>query len=137
MDSKRCPACGADKPVADFGRNKRRPDGLQVECRPCKQVRDRDHYARNAPAYAEQRGRPETRRRLQAWRHGLTAEQLQALIDRFDGLCWICRKAPGAVVDHCHTTERRRGWLCHLCNAGLGYFQDDPERLRAAAAYLE
>jgi hypothetical protein len=41
------------------------------------------------------------------------------------------------VVDHCHDTGAVRALLCIQCNAGLGHFDHNPARLRAAASYVE
>jgi hypothetical protein len=40
-------------------------------------------------------------------------------------------------VDHCHTTKKIRGLLCHHCNTALGKFRDSPEILTKAIQYLE
>jgi hypothetical protein len=53
-----------------------------------------------------------------------------------DRTCEICG-APAAGLDHDHETGKGRGWLCSPCNSGIGQFHDNPQLLRAAAAYLE
>ena len=40
------------------------------------------------------------------------------------------------VLDHCHYTDKFRGWLCHLCNRALGCFKDDVNMLQRAIEYL-
>lgn len=40
------------------------------------------------------------------------------------------------VIDHCHETEKFRGWLCHKCNRALGGFDDSEETLERAIEYL-
>ena len=51
----------------------------------------------------------------------------------------ICKRAPqrGLCVDHCHASGKVRGLLCRKCNMGLGLYDENPEFVRAALAYLE
>lgn len=54
--------------------------------------------------------------------------------------CECCGGLPGTRAlhwDHCHVTGKFRGWLCHMCNVGIGCLQDNIEGLRWALAYLE
>ena len=52
------------------------------------------------------------------------------------GPCELCKTETKLHYDHDHATGEFRGWLCILCNRGLGMFRDNPERLIAAIAYL-
>jgi hypothetical protein len=52
--------------------------------------------------------------------------------------CDVCGGNRGMIVfDHCHRTNHFRGWLCNGCNRALGFVDDDPQRLRMLAAYLD
>jgi predicted nucleic acid-binding Zn ribbon protein len=80
---------------------------------------------------------------MREYLYGITAEQYEGMLKAQDYRCAICRsdewrgKNNSPHVDHCHTSGEVRGILCGNCNHGLGKFEDDPVRLRAAAAYLE
>ena len=60
-----------------------------------------------------------------------------------NGRCAICSVPiefnggyQGAALDHCHTSNEFRGFLCGMCNKGLGMFKDNPEVLKNAAEYI-
>lgn len=78
-------------------------------------------------------------------RYGLSVEQFDEMVQQQRGQCVICGTSepgnrfnkPGRwYVDHCHATGKVRGLLCAKCNAGLGFFGDDPVRLLKAAEYI-
>jgi formate dehydrogenase maturation protein FdhE len=55
-----------------------------------------------------------------------------------NGACAICGKKPDRlVVDHCHSTGKMRGLLCHQCNTVLGLVHESPLALKNAIEYLE
>lgn len=107
----------------------------------------RAHYAANKEYFREaarkaKEADPEGYLRIQLRSrlkvdYGMTLEEYDGLLARQDGLCAICREPMARPeVDHDHGDGHVRGILCGPCNRGLGYFRDDPKRLRAAIGYL-
>lgn len=82
-----------------------------------------------------------------ARKYGLTLEDLDELIKAQDRRCAICAQQFSRIailvrsalfIDHSHTGRGTvRGLLCRRCNSGIGFFDDDPDRLREAARYVE
>ena len=66
-------------------------------------------------------------------------EDYRRMLSKQNGACAICKQVSQETlaIDHCHTTGKVRGLLCRKCNTGLGNYDDEPSRLREAAAYLE
>lgn len=52
-------------------------------------------------------------------------------------LCEVCDNEGTICFDHCHATEKFRGWICLQCNLALGLAKDNPATLRALADYLD
>ena len=50
--------------------------------------------------------------------------------------CECCLRTGKLYLDHCHTTELNRGWLCHKCNTGIGKLGDHLIGLRKTLAYM-
>lgn len=78
-------------------------------------------------------------------RYGLTIERYNEMLEQQGYKCLICnvlhedKKGKRLVIDHNHETDITdvRGLICSPCNLGLGIFKDNPDYLKAAAAYLE
>ena len=129
----------------------------EESCRPCldantaaqkiRRVRN-GHDEKQRRRYAENR-EFHSYRSIRA-KYKLTEEQYKALLEAQGGGCAVCgTDKPGGRgvllnVDHDHACcpgnkscgKCVRGLLCALCNIGLGSFQDNADRLIAAATYL-
>lgn len=68
--------------------------------------------------------------------YGLTVAGYEALIDRQDGQCAICKLRKSLVVDHSHATKKVRALLCATCNVAIGMLFDSPELAEEMARYL-
>lgn len=70
--------------------------------------------------------------------YGITLEQFKRMLEAQGGGCSVCGEKVGKlVVDHCHKTQKVRSVLCNGCNRALGYVKENPNKLRALAAYVE
>lgn len=124
-----------------------------IFCSP--KCRSRWHYESDrgrANEYAR-KWRSENRERVRAAKlrtqYGLDVADFNAILDAQGGGCAICAnpqpRGTNWHIDHDHSCcpakkscgQCIRGILCGPCNRGLGYFGDDPTRLRAAVGYLE
>lgn len=138
---KRCGRCKEPKVQADFAPSQyRRGGGF---CQACARETGRAWDAQNRDRRSAATRRSRTRRILR--RYGAPTDEIEDLLAAQGGGCAICGRTrteaePVFHVDHDHAapeSESYRGLLCGQCNAGIGYFADDPERLRSAIAYLE
>jgi hypothetical protein len=120
-----CPRCKCWLPKDNFTKSSY-SDGLSQMCRGCQQAR-------------------------RMWvNYRITPEQYEAMLSQQGGCCAVCGATePGGNgsrwhIDHDHNCcpgrkscgECIRGLLCSKCNTGLGQFNDNPDTLVAAVAYL-
>lgn len=138
-----CKDCNEEKELSEFpkcGGNRTRP-----YCKPCYNDRQKTYREGEAKEKVQESWRGASRkyhsydgRRNKTLRaYGLTEQTYNDMFDLQGGKCAICGKDISVLcVDHCHKTLIIRGLLCHKCNLGLGYFDDDPDTLDAAAKYL-
>lgn len=139
--TKTCPDCGEKKASDAFYVDRKRAGALHTYCKDCCKRRAKEAYERSDKAARNRQHREWVRAnkdRLRIYKTaaalGIPSEQVQAMVDR--GRCDICGATSALCVDHCHLKGAVRGLLCQACNKGLGFFKDDPSRLRSAIRYL-
>lgn len=79
-------------------------------------------------------------RRNNLKRYRLTPEARDFMFASQGYACAVCGAPESGSrhhIDHDHDTGVIRSILCHGCNVALGMAKDDPDRLRALAAYIE
>ncbi len=140
---KHCSGCGQWQELGAFHAHKRSWDGRHPHCRACQAAGYQRRYAVQREVMLE-RGRlyraanPEKRRdtRLRS-RFGIPLAEWQRMEAAQGGVCLICKRPEKLHVDHCHTNGNVRSLLCRGCNTAIGALGECPERIRAAAAYVE
>jgi len=127
--SKACTNCKVEKSADDFHLSSQAKDGRASHCKACVNSRKRESRAR---VYTQ-----ENRRKWNLQnRYKMTPAEVDAMRAKQNGCCAICAKDLQKFhIDHCHTSGRVRGLLCHRCNTRLGGVDDAVWRA-AAMRYL-
>jgi len=114
---------------------------LRYKANPSQQIEATRLWRAKNPEKVKSYGVRTSRRARLKYNYGLTMAEWNVMFDAQGCVCAICHcTTPRSVyawhTDHDHDTGRIRGILCAHCNTGLGRFEDNPDRLIAAAAYL-
>ncbi len=129
---KTCTKCKLVKILDDFYPRNNRLDGKESECKSCSNLRKKQYRLNNKEII-----RAQNKKRNPGW----DIDRYNEYVELQGNRCAICgTDNPGLSdwsADHCHTTNKPRGLLCVRCNAGLGYFKDNPEYLQSAINYLK
>lgn len=106
---KRCYKCGESKPLAEFHRERRRPDGLQSKCRSCSGAYAKRRYADNKEVLIERRlqyraGHADRQREhARAYNADLKAK----VFEHYGTTCACCGSADDLTVDHINGDGRQ------------------------------
>jgi hypothetical protein len=73
--------------------------------------------------------------------YNITEEQYLEMFNNQNGCCVICGTPQNELkcalhIDHNHETGKIRGLLCMKCNRGIGYFNDNIEKMKNAIDYI-
>ena len=134
-----CSQCKLSKPCTDFPKATGKFRGYAWICKKCKKQKllAKKTSMSNADWLLQNR---------KYWlksQHNLSLDAYNALLINQNHKCAICSCDEAAAfkgllfVDHCHSTKKVRGLLCHHCNTALGKFKDSSEILSKAIKYLE
>jgi hypothetical protein len=107
MSRKICSYCGKRKNKGSFPKHSMYKDNLDSRCRKCV----KKHSKIRVKLHKKAPPKPE--------------------------VCECCKKVPYKwALDHDHSNNKFRGWLCSRCNEGLGKLGDNLEGIINATNYL-
>ena len=150
MPRKRCSLCKKNKNIEHFYACKGGLYGKASRCKKCANKISCE-WAKENRARATETGRRWAKKNRKKHRlvqfisklkrkYNISLEEYEALRRQQDNKCAICFRPEPRLsrlsVDHCHSTNRVRGLLCHQCNSALGYLGDSISNFESAIRYL-
>lgn len=149
----KCPVCERPSPNEVALRRhviRVHPTDGPVGCRFCprrfldQRAADTHMGRRHPERFTRSRNNP---RVMRSWNlranYGISIDDYDRMLAGQGGCCAVCGVPGGEArphrlhVDHDHITGLVRGLLCANCNHALGKLRDDPNLIRALAAYIE
>lgn len=116
MDMKHCPKCNQIKKLSEFNKNKRKKDGLQIQCRKCTREFGRKHYKNNKEYYYNR-----NRRR--------TKEAREYIYNAFkNGKCIDCGEKHLACLQFDHVTGNKHGCVSQMVTWGIDAIKREIEK---------
>ncbi len=152
-----CRKCNTPKPLDAFGKDSKRKGGVTSACKNCRnknsykwnkenpdKVKEANklHKLTRKEYYSDPERKLKYRNLDLQRRFGVTHTEYENMLKSQNGACAICKKfrlnkgKKHMAIDHCHKTGKVRGVLCHICNRGLGMFDDSQDLLTQAIEYL-
>lgn len=113
-------------------------------CKKCTTVRGQEWRSRTKPIRTDYiKVRERNSKMLKSY--GITYNDYKDMYAEQNGECAICKshytlegyKSEKLHVDHCHSTGKVRGLLCHKCNTALGLLKDNTQNLLNAIDYIK
>lgn len=134
-----CSKCKEQKPLDDFHKQRKSPDGHAWYCKACKCEQAKEWRKTPSGINSQKRTNKSNARYNQIKsRYGLDKNDYHNLVEGIIA-CQICGNeftGREPVIDHCHESGKVRGLLCMSCNSMLGYAKDNMQVLAAAIEYL-
>lgn len=126
-EGRECSICGVYKKWSEFHKQANEKTKHRPTCKKC---------------LAKKRCLKKEKDRHLRKKYGINLTEYNQMLDDQHHGCKICGKdkqqnGKDLAVDHCHSTGKVRGLLCSNCNAALGYFEEDQNRMRLAMQYLD
>lgn len=132
-----CSKCNTEKDISEF-HFRYKENRYRSNCKQCTNKINTERYHNNP---STKKAHKEAAYRFTLKKYGLSSQEYEAHLKKQNYKCKICETVPEKInrlyVDHCHTSKKVRGLLCHHCNTGLGHFRDNTLLLSKAIEYLE
>jgi|688.fasta_scaffold378885_2 hypothetical protein len=130
-----CSKCNIEKPLIEYGLDKKAKDKKSSWCLVC--------YKNRAKQYRDIPG-AQLKQKSFALKHkfNITLDTYNLMFTQQKGCCAICNThqselSRALAVDHNHETGKVRGLLCMGCNRGIGMLGDNLNTIQNAVKYLK